>query len=216
MFFFFQAEDGIRDEDQDKEVIDFLIPEPIPLESCDSAKFMLTFKGTLGNEEGAVIGKALTLGEVKFSEEWNNGFTGNHNWAHTDFNLFDQNLGNGRNSNVIDGDTLIKDNIRFVGHKTARVNESFLDYDYNNGQFRDILPIQITPDTYLQFKIDAMSINEIPPAPPGYTNHWQTLILHFNNGSSLQYFQEGRGLDNGASTAYLTFPLGLIVEMQYQ
>jgi len=197
--------------DGEEIAIDFWLPYLIPKENYDSAKFTLAFKGKLGSEEGAVIGKALTLGEIKFTEEWDNGFTGNHNWAHTDFNLFDQNLGNGRNSNVIDGDTLIKDNIRFVGHKTARVNESFLDYDYNNGQFRDILPIQITPDTYLQFKIDAMSINEIPPAPPGYTNHWQTLILHFNNGLTLQYFQEGQGLYTGSKTAYLTFPLGLII-----
>jgi hypothetical protein len=204
------ASDQQREEDQDKEVIDFLIPDPIPLESCDSAKFMLTFKGTLGNEEGAVIGKALTLGEVKFSEEWDNGLNGNYTWAHADFNLFDQNPANGSTLNVIEGDTLIKDNIRVVGHMTARVNESFLDYDYNNGQFRDNLPILITPDTYLQFKIDAMSINEIPPAPPGYTNHWQALILHFNNGLGLQYFQEGQGLYTGSKTAYLTFPLGLI------
>jgi hypothetical protein len=192
-------------------VIDFWIPEPIPKENCNSAKFTLAFRGTLGNEEGAVIGKSLTLGEIKFKEEWDNGLNGNHAWAHTDFNLFGQNPGNGSTSNIIVGDTLIKDNIRYLGQNTARVNESFLDYDYNNGQFRDILPILITPDTYLQFKIDAMSINQISPAPPGYTNHWQALILHFNNGSSLQYFQEGQGLYTGSNTAYLTFPLGLIV-----
>ena len=196
--------------DGEEKIIDFWLPHPVPKENYDSAKFTLAFKGKLGNEEGAVIGKALTLGEVKFSEEWNNGFTGNHNWAHTDFNLFDQDLGNGSTSNVFEGDTLIKDNIRFMGHKTARVNESFLDYDYNNGQFRDILRILITPDTYLQFKIDAMSINEIPPAPLGYTNHWQALILHFNNGLTLQYFQEGQGLYTGSKTAYLTFPLGFV------
>jgi hypothetical protein len=86
-----------------------------------------------------------------------------------------------------------------------------LDYDHSNGQFRDILPILITPDTYLQFKIDAMSINQIPPAPPGYTNHCQALILRFNNALSLQYVQEGQGLYTGPTTAYLTFPLGLVI-----
>lgn len=197
--------------DGEEKVIDFWLPYPIPKENYDSAKFTLAFKGKLGNEEGAVIGKALTLGEIKFAEEWDNGFTGSHNWAHTDFNLFDQNLGNGSTSNVIEGDTLVKDNIRFAGHQTARVNESFLDYGYNNGQFRDILPILITPDTYLQFKIDAMSINEIPAAPSGYTSHWQALILHFSNGLTLQYFQEGQGLYTGPETAYLTFPIGLII-----
>jgi hypothetical protein len=195
-----------------EKVIDFWLPDLIPVESHNSIKFTLAFKGTLGNEEGAVIGKALTLGEVKFAEEWDNGLMGNHNWGHVEFNVFGWNTdNNGSTSNTLVGDTLIKENIRYVGHRTARVNESFLDYDYNNGQFRDILPILITPDTYLQFKIDAMSINQIPPAPPGYTNHWQALILHFNNGSSLQYFQEGQGLYTGSNTAYLTFPLGLIV-----
>ncbi|MGQ9645161.1 MAG: hypothetical protein ACUVWO_01310 [Thermodesulfobacteriota bacterium] len=197
--------------DGEEKVIDFSLPTPIPRENYDSAKFTLAFRGKLGIEEGAVIDKALTLGEIKFAEEWDNGFAGSHNWAHTDFNLFDQNLGNGSTSNVIEGDTLIKDNIRFAGHQTARVNESFLDYGYNNGQFRDILPILITPDTYLQFKIDAMSINEIPPAPSGYTSHWQALILHFSNGLTLQYFQEGQGLYTGPETAYLTFPMGLII-----
>jgi hypothetical protein len=197
--------------DGEEKVIDFWLPNPIPKENYDSAKFTLAFKGTLGNEEGAVIGKALTLGEIKFSEEWDNGLNGNYTWAHTDFNLFDQNPANGNTSNVIEADTLIKDNTRYVGHKIARVNESFLDYEYNNGQFRDSLPIPITPDTYLQFKIDAMWINEIPPAPSGYTNHWQALIMHFNNGLSLQYFQEGQGLYTGSNTAYLTFPLGVVV-----
>lgn len=197
--------------DGEEKVIDFWLPYPIPKGNYDSAKFTLAFKGKLGNEEGAVIGKALTLGEVKFAEEWDNGFTGNYTWAHTDFNLFDQNLANGSTSNLFEGDTFIKDNIRFVGYKTARVNESFLDYDYNNGQFRGILPILITPDTYFQFKIDVMSINEVPPAPPGYTNHWQALILHFNNGLTLQYFQEGQGLYTGSKTAYLTFPLGFVI-----
>jgi hypothetical protein len=197
--------------DGEEKVIDFWLPNPIPKENYNSAKFTLAFKGKLGNEEGAVIGKAFTIGEVKFAEEWGNGLNGNYSWAHTDFNLFDQNPANGSTSNVMEADTLIKDNTRYVGHKTARVNESFLDYEYNNGQFRDSLRILITPDTYLQFKIDAMWINEIPPAPPGYTNHWQALILYFNNGLSLQYFQPGQGMYTGPNTGYLTFQLGLII-----
>ena len=192
-------------------VLDFPIPEPIPIENYNSVKFTLAFKGTLGNEVGAVIGKSLTLGEVKFAEEWDNGLNDNHTWAHTDFNLFDQNPDNGTTSNIIEGDTLIKDNIRYVGHRSARVNNSFVSTRNNNGQFRDILPIPITPSTYLEFKIDEMSINQILPAPPGKTNHWQALILDFNNGLSIQYFQEGQGLFTGPNTVYLTFPLGQII-----
>jgi hypothetical protein len=191
-------------------VIDFPLPTPIPKENYDSAKFTLAFWGTLGNEVGAVIGKSLPLGEVKFSEEWDNGLTGNHNWGHVEFNVFGWNPNNGTTSNTIVGDTLIKENNRNMWSMSARVNESFVDYYYNNGEFRDNLPILITPDTYLQFKIDAMSINQIPPAPPGSTSHWQAMILHFNNSLTLQYFQEGQGVYMGPHTVELTFPLGLV------
>jgi hypothetical protein len=109
------------------------------------------------------------------------------------------------------GDTLVKDNIRNVAYKNPSTNESFVSVRYNNGQFRDVLPILIAPNTYLEFKIDEMSINQIPPAPPGKTNHWQALILDFNNGLSIQYFQEGQGLFTGPNTVYLTFPLGQII-----
>jgi len=192
-------------------VIDFLLPTPIPKESYDSAKFTLAFWGTLGNEVGAVIGKSLTLGEVKFKEEWDNGLTGNNHWGHVEYNVFGWNPNNGTTTNTIVGGTLIKENNRYMGSMSARVNESFVDYDYNNGEFRDGLPILITEDTYLQFKIDAMSINQIPPAPLGYSNHWQALILHLNNGLSLQYFQPGQGMYTGPNTGYLTFQLGLII-----
>lgn len=186
-------------------VIDFLLPTPIPKENYDSAKFTLAFRGTLGNEVGAVIGKALTLGEIKFEEEWDNGLNGNHTWAHTDFNLFGQNPDNGTTSNIIEGDTLIKDNVRGAGSWSARVNESFVSAPYMNGQFKDILPIQITPDTYIQFKIDEMWINQKPPAPPGYTCDWQFLWLGFNNGLGIQYFTQGQGANWGSKVVPFEF-----------
>ena len=128
--------------DGEEKLIDFPLPTPIPRENYDSAKFTLAFKGTLGNEVGAVIGKSLTLGEIKFEEEWNNGLNGNHNWAHTGFNLLGQNIDNGTTSNLLEGDSLVKANIRFLGHRTARVNDSFVSSIYNNGQFRDIIAVQ--------------------------------------------------------------------------
>lgn len=56
-----------------------------------------------------------------------------------------------------------------------------------------------------------MSINQIPPAPPGTTNHWQSLMLHFNHGLSLQMTQEGQGIFYTPKTATYTFGLGLII-----
>jgi hypothetical protein len=203
--------------DGKEKVIDFWFPIPIPKENYDSAKFTLAFKGTLGNEVGAVIGKALTMGEIKFEEEWNNGLNGNHTWAHTGINLLGQNPDNGNTSNILTGDTFVKDNIRYVGKRTARVNESYVGYDTLNNQFLDILPIRITPDTYVQFKIDEMWINERTPASPGYTNDWQHLVLRFNNGLGIQYTTQGQGVYLGSTCGNFEFdPNFIIVDNIYE
>jgi hypothetical protein len=193
-------------------VVDFLLPTPIPKNTYDSAKFTLAFQGTLGKEVGAVIGESIPLGEIKFEEEWDNGLTGNHTWGHTGLNYSNDNPDNGITSNRIEGDYLIKDNIRFAGHRTARANESFVGHDYlhGNDQFIDILPIKITPDTYIQFKIDEMWINERTPAPPGYTNDWQHLVLRFNNNLFIQY-SAGQGVNMGPTAASYDFDPNLII-----
>jgi hypothetical protein len=199
--------------------IDFIIPDPIPIESSNSAKFTLAFRGNLvlrdehgaekSSEVDAVIGKSFTLGEVKFSEEWDNGLTGNHNWAHTDFST-SQAYSHGTSSNIIEGDTLIKENIRFAGFKNAKANGSFIGVEPLYPGHEDGFPILITPKTSLQFKIDTMSINQIPPAPPGHTNHCQGLFLYFNNGLALQLTQDGQAVYLGPTVAIWTFDLGLI------
>lgn len=197
--------------DGEEKVIDFLLPTPIPRGSYDSAKFMLAFRGKLGNEEGAVIGKAISLGEIKFEEDWDSDLIGNHTWAHTDFNLFGQNPNNGATSNTLEEDSLVKDNIRFVDYKTARVNESFLSTSYNNGQFKGNLPIKITPNTHIVFKIDEMWINERTPASPGYTNDWQFLWLGLNNGLGIQYSTQEQGVYMGSKVGYFEFNPDLII-----
>jgi hypothetical protein len=196
--------------------IDFIIQPTIPIENYNSIKFTLAYRGTLGNEKrnedgsgGAVIGRVFTLGEIKFSEEWDNGLTGNHNWAHTDFST-SQAYPHGTSSNIIEGDTLIKENIRFAGYKNAKANGSFIGVEPLYPGHEDGFPILITPKTSLQFKIDQMSINQIPPAPPGYTNHYQGLWLFFNNGLVLQLTQDGQGVLYTPTTATWTFDLGLI------
>jgi hypothetical protein len=196
--------------------VDFIIDPTMPIENYDSIKFTLAYRGTLGNEKrnedgsgGAVIGRVFTLGEIKFSEEWDNGLTGNHNWAHTDFST-SQAYPHGTSSNIIEGDTLIKENIRFAGFKNAKANGSFIGVEPLYPGHEDGFPILITPKTSLQFKIDQMSINQIPPAPPGYTSHYQGLWLFFNNGLVLQLTQNGQGVLYTPTTATWTFDLGLI------
>jgi hypothetical protein len=169
---------------------------------------MLVFRGTLGKEEGAVVGKFFVPGEVIFGEDWDNGFTGNHTWAHTGFNLQGTNPDNGTTGNTLVGGELIKDNLRFAGEEEARTNESFVSTLCCNGKFKDILPIQVTRNTYLMFKIDAMSINQAPPADPGTTTHWQGLWLYFSHGLILQFSQENQMVYWGPKTGYYTFSLG--------
>jgi hypothetical protein len=163
----------------------------------DSVKCMLTFNGRIGEEETVVVGKYFTLGQdqIKFNEEWDNGLTGNNLWEHT---LPDdpQNPDNGTTSNEIattasSSNSLIKDNVRYGGYSQARFNETFID-------FSDV----ITPYTYLQFKIDDLSITGTT------TQHWQALLLDFNEGRLLQMTQTGQGLGSIGPTATYTFALG--------
>jgi hypothetical protein len=165
----------------------------------DSVKCMLTFNGKLGEEaeEAAVAGKDFTLGQnqIRFNEEWDNGLTGNYAWEHTLPND-PQNPDNGTTSNAIaatasSSNSLIKDNVRYAGYDTARINETSLD-------FND----EVTPYTYLQFKIDDLSKTE------SATFHWQAMVLYFNEGRILQMTQSGQGYAINGTTATCTFELG--------
>ncbi|MBM4333270.1 MAG: hypothetical protein FJ117_18970 [Deltaproteobacteria bacterium] len=186
-----------------------IYPNVIPVESYSSLKFTIVFKGALGNEEGAVIGKYFTPGEIKFNEEWDKGLTDNNAWAHTGHNLMNQNPDNGSTSNAIVNGLLIKGNTRNAGFRSARVNETFVSIYHPS--YKDKLPILITPNTYIQFKIDAMSISSVPPADPGTTTHWQGLWLHFNNGLVIQLSLDGQFVYWNPTTAYYTFAPGFII-----
>jgi hypothetical protein len=64
----------------------------------------------------------------------------------------------------------------------------------------------ITPSTSLQFKIDAMSINEIPPAPAGTTKHCQGIWGLFNHGLVIQLSTD-QFVSYTPQTAYWDFEL---------
>jgi hypothetical protein len=175
----------------------FYLTQPIPIDTYESVRCMLAFQGTLGNELGAVIGKSFTLGEIKFNEEWDNGLDGNHPWTHT---TADDNPPNGNTINTIEDDILIKENIRYEGNSTARYNDSSLEL---------VEGIPITHNTYLQFRIADMSINEPADA-------WQDLRLAFNNGLELQFIRNGGKYEAQyfgprPNTAYYYFDLGFII-----
>ncbi len=194
---------------EDETEMEFLILDPIPRNNYGSVKFTLAFRGNLGNEAGAVIGKVFVPGEIKFEEEWNNELTGNHSWGHVDFDTSEAYPNHGETSNTIVGDILIKENIRYTGYRNPSVNVSFIGDDDWYPNFGDVLPMLITPNTSLQFKIDHMSINEIPPAPPGTTEHYQGLWLFFNHGLVLQLSTD-QFIAYTPQTAYWSFELGRI------
>ena len=192
----YDVESGEIQYNDERNKVSFYLKEDLSKVKYETGSFkcMLVFKGELGKEKNAVIGKSFTLGEIKFNEEWTSGMDGeNHpkwTWSHM----------------------LPEDNpdIRYVEFDNARVNKSYINLTSNLEFPNGIL---ITPETYLQFKIDESSINVQPPAPPDKTSAWQILHLKFNNGLHLQYYSEGQGVDFPEidKEAFYTFTLGNIV-----
>lgn len=91
--------------------------ERIPIEKSKSIECMLVFRGTLGNEEGAVVGKSFSLESLKFNEDWENGLYGTYpDWTHSTQNndgSFTMNTpGHGVISNTVVNGKLKKENTR--------------------------------------------------------------------------------------------------------
>jgi len=181
-------------------VVDFRVEPPLPQKDFVDIKFDLAFRGTLGNEVGAVIGKTFSPGRVVFEEEWDKPLPGNYGWAHTGFNWNSADPGDGVSTNKIEGDLLNKENIRVAGGQLMRVNESFLGY----GSFMGPFPLSITRNTYIMFKIDEMSVSS---PNVGY----QIMLLSFTDNLTLQLSQEGQMVYWNPTTVYLTFTPGQII-----
>jgi len=185
---FFRAQDVYCNELQYEDELEFTVDLPLPasqdnisFDVYESLKCYLVFKGTLGVEEGAVIGKVFTLGEIKFREDWDNGLNGNHDWAHgqspTEPVEGGETINNITTAN--NQDTLIKENIRYAGVEDGRTNQSALSLGGGN-------EILITPNTFLHFKIDNISVS--PPS----TIYLQALRIQFANGTWLQFCPDGQ------------------------
>ncbi|NTU42099.1 MAG: hypothetical protein HGA78_03415, partial [Nitrospirales bacterium] len=142
-----------------------------------------------GNAEslGAVIGKVFKGGKILFNEEWDKGLTGNYQWCHG--------MNEPDSANIINflyEDDLIKDNNRPSDYLDAHVNQTLLSAKLTQCNADNTLPIQITRDTHLQFKIDAMTITNPPVLADGSSAHYQTLWLGFSGGISLQLSLPGQ------------------------
>jgi hypothetical protein len=143
-----------------------------------------------------VPGQYTPLPPVEFIEEWDNGLTGNHPWIH---NAYIPGPDFGYVTNAIEaidenGDgVLYKDSVRYVAKENNTLNESVFNF-HDTPPFKPGLPI--TPETYVEFRIDDLTINELPPAPAGYTTGWQYFSMNFNSGPgteiiSVQFSKNG-------------------------
>jgi hypothetical protein len=186
--------------------------DSIPIEALNSSKLSLVFQGTLGNETGAVVGKVFNPGTVLFNEEWDKGLHGNHTWEHMGidepFPLPDR----GSVSNIVENGILQKDHF-ISGGVLFSLNDSTIGIFSSTDKYQDVFPLLVTPDTYLQFKIDDISIAYSPAAPsPGWADHYQCLRMDFNNGLILLFSQgEYDPVFDRTREAHYIFPLGYII-----
>ena len=163
-----------------------------------------------------VPGQYTPLPPLEFIEEWDNGLTGNHPWIH---NTYIPGPDSGYATNAIEeidenGDgVLYKDNVRYSGEENTTLNESVFNF-YDTPPFNPGLPI--TPETYVEFRINDLFINEFPPSPVGYTTSWQYFSLNFESGPgtepiSIEFSEDGHWSPTDLSIGrniYYYAPLG--------
>lgn len=202
--------------------LNFLFPEgtQIPVDKRDSIKLILTYKGKLGDEEGAVIGKVFDPG-VSFNEEFNTAPKGDYKWFQMDSPVFGtnicpyHNMEHGIAQNEIIGGKLIKTNIRYPItnpsglYPGAHLNRSLIGVHNLSGDTyaNNIFPIPVTKDTYIEFKIDDMTISPLTAASGSYT-HYQGMVLSFNNGYNLEFSLNNQYWYVNNTTGYFTFNAG--------
>jgi hypothetical protein len=195
----------------------FVVPNGFPAVK----QFFIVFQGRLGTEQGAVAGNLV--GPPDFLEQWDNGFTGNHPWAHLPDPAHPElgtNPSNGTSTNAVTSGHLIKTNTRNADNVNndpstwgkPRFNESFLGAMVVNGQvvrsFQDALPMPISSRTVVQVKIDDMSINAQPPCQPNTTCAFQYIQFNFTNGRFIQVTVQGQQGTFGGNGVTLAATLG--------
>ncbi|MBI5591265.1 MAG: hypothetical protein HY881_12360 [Deltaproteobacteria bacterium] len=188
----------------------FWINQPIntaDLEIFNKADFTIVYQGVLGSEDNAVIGKVFKQNTALYIDEDWYSLEGNYQWIHTMPGDV-QNPDNGDTINKALNNVLIKENVRYVdadgSAEKARFNETLLnlkDAGNPNG-------IPITKNTYIQYKIDDMSIVNKPEASVGHTNDFQGVWLSFNNGLQIQMYYDSGVTTGSPNMAYWTFSLG--------
>jgi hypothetical protein len=150
--------------------------DAIPLDRWDTVTCTLAFKGNLGNESGAVIGKVFQPGTILFNEDWDNGIDGTNDWA------YGGNDDAWSTKQVLNGH-LIMESTRFPNPDgTGRLNELVMNFKSDGGE-----GLLITPTTHVQFMFPEMAS---AVTDDRWANH--ALILYFSDGTKIEYSGDGR------------------------
>ena len=197
-----------------------------PADNLNPGKYWLVFQGTLGAEEGAVIGSY----GLWWIEDWNQELEDGHVWYTTLIDpLRNLTAPGGTIQTTVEEGVLIMQNIVPPGTQLgtsspgntdgSQVNEVFIglfppDPDEIIDDFPDIFPLTIYPETELQVKIDAMDINALVTGPqcPDAPDHqsasaFQIIDFDFNNGTTLQLTKPDQGFAF-AGDIVIDIPLG--------
>lgn len=169
----------------------------VPLDRWDTVRCILVYSGTLGNESYSVVASGFTPSVPIFSEEWDQGLTGNHPWISTPD---DANDDNGVSIVNTDYGRLEMENHRFPEFSGPRTNYVSLDLTADNPE-----GLLMTPETYFQYIIYEMS--NIPEDPDA--SH--IVFLKFNNQLALEFSANGPFLPWSAATGFVTFTPGAIM-----
>jgi len=187
----------------------FTVPtNPTPKEKD---RYILVFRGKMGNEEGVVAGRVVKW----WREEWDKDLRSNHPWLYSDVEL-NNTAPYGQIKNVVVGGRLVKDNITGLGQGNKNNNlvrgpfyEAPVDAPYPNSALPSYctnpapghrycidsacetcysenygreFPIPVNQNTWLSLKIDSMAKSVPASCPDGSESAYQGVVLGLSVG----------------------------------
>ncbi|MBI9090257.1 MAG: hypothetical protein JEZ12_13655 [Desulfobacterium sp.] len=174
-------------EENQEVVIQFYLPSdsPITTDNFEQVQWSLVFKGTLGNEENAVVGKIFPTteqqndnwGTLLFNEEWETlGGYPENNWGH----------GSCWKSAGLQGHHMLDTSSGCLRNYLVRV----ADWSPESVSCATVAQpnIPVSPNTWIQFLLHTSQEN--PIRLTGKDMQCQYMELEFSNGVSL-YFYDG-------------------------
>jgi hypothetical protein len=187
-----------------------------PTDNKTPGRYWIVFEGKLGGEEGAVIGSYSGA----WIEDWDKGITGTHNWWNSQLDpdaMFTLTGGLTTSTTQYVGNPPVSE-LKLTNFRPAGTSAVFPGYglqyqemaigvwanpyiDPYAVQYLDVFPVNVTANTALHLKVDAMSTNvPIPyqhsqcnnPSSPLNPGAWQAIVVAFNNGYQANFTVPGQ------------------------